>query len=59
VLPAGEHTVEMAFVLPSVQSARTLASAGSGLLLLLVLGSFAMAFRGKGQVERSNPLKGG
>ena len=59
VVPAGEHTVEMAFVLPSVQSARTLASAGSGLLLLLVLGSFAMAFRGKGQVERSNLLKGG
>lgn len=51
VVPAGEHTVEMAFELPSVQSARTLASLGSGLLLLFVLGTLAMAFVGRGAVE--------
>ena len=51
VVPAGEHTVEMAFELPSVQSARTVASLGSGLLLLFVLGTLAMAFVGRGAVE--------
>lgn len=51
VVPAGEHTVEMAFELPSVQSARTVASLGSGLLLLFVLGTLAMAFIGRGAVE--------
>ena len=51
VVPAGEHTVEMAFQLPSVQSARTVASLGSGLLLLFVLGTLAMAFVGRGAVE--------
>ena len=50
VVPAGEHTVEMAFVLPSVQSARTIASLGSGLLLLFVFGSFAMALLGRGSL---------
>jgi hypothetical protein len=54
VVPAGEHTLEMAFVLPSVQSARTVASLGSGLLLLFVLGSLAMAFLGRGTVEEVN-----
>ncbi len=51
VVPAGDHTVEMAFVLPSVDSARTMASAGSGLLLLLIVGAFAAAFLGRGRVE--------
>ena len=50
VVPAGEHTVEMAFVLPSVQSARTIASLGSGLLLLFVFGSFAMVLLGRGSL---------
>lgn len=54
VVPAGEHSVEMAFVLPSVQSARTMASLGSGLLLLFVFGSLAMAFLGRGTVEEIN-----
>ena len=51
VVPAGDHTVEMAFVLPSVDSARTMASAGSGLLLLLIVGAFAAAIQGRGRVE--------
>lgn len=51
VVPTGTHTVEMAFVLPAVQSARTVASLGSGLLLLFVLGTLAMAFLGRGKVE--------
>jgi len=51
VVPAGEHTVEMAFVLPSVQSARSVAMAGSGLLVLLILGGFGMALTGRGGVE--------
>jgi len=50
VVPAGEHRVEMAFVLPSVQSARTIASLGSGLLLLFVFGSFAMVLLGRGSL---------
>ena len=51
VVPAGEHTVQMTFAMPSVQSARTVASLGSGLLLLFVFGSLAMAFLGRGTVE--------
>ena len=51
VVPAGEHTVEMAFVLPSVQSARSVAMAGSGVLVLLILGGFGMALTGRGGVE--------
>ena len=51
VVPAGDHTVEMAFKLPSVGSARTMASAGSGLLLLLIVGAFAAAFKGRGRVD--------
>ena len=51
VVPAGDHTVEMVFDLPSVHTARTVASVGSGLLLLFIAGSFAMAFLGRGRVE--------
>ena len=51
VVPAGDHTVEMVFDLPSVHAARTVASVGSGLLLLLIAGSLALAFRGRGWVE--------
>ena len=50
VVPAGDHTVEMRFDLPSVRSARTVATAGSVLLVLLILGSFAAAFTGRGKV---------
>jgi hypothetical protein len=51
VVPAGDHTVEMAFDLPSVHNARTVASVGSGLLLLLIAGSLILAFLGRGRVQ--------
>ena len=51
VVPAGEHEVEMWFEVPSVDRARTLASVGSILVLLLLLGSVGAAFTGRGQVE--------
>ena len=50
VVPAGDHSVEMRFDLPSVHASRTMATAGSVLLLLLILGSFAAAFTGRGKV---------
>lgn len=51
VVPAGEHTVEMRFAMPWVMSALSMAQVGSVLLLLLILGSFAAAFTGRGKVE--------
>ncbi len=51
VVPAGDHTIEMRFDLPSVRGGRTVATVGSVLLLLLILGSFAAAFTGRGKVE--------
>ena len=54
VVPAGDSTVEMVFELPAVQSARTTASIGSALLLMLIIGSFAAAFLGRGRVEEVN-----
>jgi len=51
VVPQGSHEVEMAFVVPSVGTARTVASAGSVLILLALLGSLWAAFTGRGTVE--------
>jgi len=51
VVPQGEHVVEMAFEMPSVGTARTVASAGSVLILLALLGSLWAAFSGRGKVE--------
>ena len=51
VVPQGSHTVEMAFEMPSVGTARTVASAGSVLILLVLLGSLWAAFSGRGTVE--------
>ncbi|MBL6644835.1 MAG: hypothetical protein ISP55_00100 [Flavobacteriales bacterium] len=51
VVPAGDSTVKMAFELPSVQSARTTSSIGSVLLLLLIIGSCAAGYLGRGRVE--------
>ena len=51
VVPAGDHTVEMAFEAAFCGCGRTLASAGSGLLLLLIVGAFAAAFKGRGRVD--------
>ena len=51
VVPQGEHVVEMAFEMPSVGTARTVASAGSVLILLVLLGSLWAAFSGRGKVE--------
>ena len=51
VVPQGSHTVEMAFAMPSVGTARTVASAGSVLILLVLLGSLWAAFSGRGKVE--------
>jgi hypothetical protein len=51
VVPQGNHEVEMAFEMPSVGTARTVASAGSVLILLVLLGSLWAAFSGRGTVE--------
>ena len=51
VVPQGNHEVEMAFDVPAVGSARTVASAGSVLILLALLGSLWAAFTGRGTVE--------
>ena len=51
VVPQGSHTVEMAFEMPSVSTARTVASAGSVLILLVLLGSLWAALSGRGTVE--------
>lgn len=57
VVPSGTHTVDMHFDLPSVHSARKVAMAGSGLILLFVIGTFAAAFLGKGAVEPQQALE--
>ena len=51
VVPQGNHEVEMAFEMPSVGTARTVASVGSVLILLVLLGSLWAAFSGRGTVE--------
>ena len=54
VVPAGDHEVAMRFEVPSVDRARTVASAGSILLILLWLGSLVAAYSGRGRVEEAN-----
>ena len=51
VVPEGAHEVEMVFDVPAVGTARTVASAGSVLILLALLGSLWAAFTGRGTVE--------
>ncbi len=51
VVPEGSHEVEMRFVVPSLTTARTIASMGSVLILLVLLGSLWAAFTGRGKVE--------
>ena len=51
VVPQGNHEVEMAFDVPAVGTARTVASAGSVLILLALLGSLWAALTGRGTVE--------
>ena len=51
VVPAGQHEVKMWFEMPSVDRARTVASVGSLLVLLVLLGSLVAAFTGRGRVE--------
>lgn len=55
VVPEGLHEIEMTFDVPSVHRARSVASVGSWLVLLLVLGSFFMAARGAGRVDSDQP----
>ena len=50
VVPEGRHEVSMQFEVPGLGSARTMASVGSVLVLLLLLGGFGAAFTGRGQV---------
>ena len=54
VVPAGEHEVDMWFEVPSVDRARTMASVGSILVLLMLFGSLGAAFTGRGRVEPVN-----
>ena len=54
VVPAGEHEVDMWFEVPSVDRARTMASVGSILVLLMLFGSLWAAFTGRGRVEPVN-----
>ena len=51
VVPEGPHEVEMRFEAPSLKTARSLASIGSGLILLVLLGSLWAAYTGRGKVE--------
>ena len=51
VVPEGSHAVEMRFEVPSLTTARTVASMGSVLILLVLLGSFWAAYTGRGKVE--------
>ena len=51
VVPAGEHEVDMWFEVPSLDRARTMASVGSILVLLMLLGSVGAAFTGRGRVD--------
>lgn len=54
VVPAGEYEVDMWFEVPSVDRARTMASVGSILVLLMLFGSLGAAFTGRGRVEPVN-----
>ena len=54
VVPEGAHDVEMRFEVPSVATARTVASAGSVLILLVLLGSLWAAWTGRGRVEEES-----
>ena len=51
VVPEGSHEVEMRFEVSSLTTARTVASMGSMLILLVLLGSFWAAYTGRGKVE--------
>ena len=53
VVPAGTHEVDMAFDVPSLSSARSMAATGSGLVLLVLFGSLFAAFTGRGRVEEA------
>ena len=53
VVPQGSHEVDMAFDVPSVSTARSMAAAGSGLVLLVLFGSLFAAFTGRGVVEEA------
>ena len=53
VVPEGAHAVEMRFEVPSLTTARTVASMGSVLILLVLLGSLWAAYTGLGRVEEA------
>ena len=50
VVPAGTHEVDMAFEVSSLSTARSMAAAGSGLVLLVLFGSVFAVFTGRGAV---------
>ncbi len=50
VVPEGQHEVTMRFEVPSLGPARSMASIGSALVLLLLLGGLGAAFTGRGRV---------